>query len=202
MNDETATGADVGIIDYVLERGKDRKNLMMKKPTVTPLREEKVNPALADIFGTPKRAPDEEALGRGVDTGYDMVIIGSAFIVGGLVTLPFESWVVTVIVVSVICAAYVLFGRKYVHRRLLVKEEKTNIDVSLTVDNGNVLLTVEDNGSGFDTEQVSGGKFRKGIGLSGIEERMEALGGKLVVESHLGLGTILTACVPWRDKDD
>ena len=47
----------------------------------------------------------------GVETGFDLVVIGSVFIIGGLVTLPFHSWVPTVVVTSVICVAYVAVGR-------------------------------------------------------------------------------------------
>ena len=64
----------------------------------------------------------------GVEAGLDLVIIGSAFILGGLVTLPFHSWVWTVIVTSIICVAYVALGRRYVHRWTMVRKAKTNID--------------------------------------------------------------------------
>ena len=64
----------------------------------------------------------------GVETGLDLVFIGSIFIIGGLVTWPFNSWVLTVIVTSIVCVAYVALGRRYVHRWTLVKKAKTNID--------------------------------------------------------------------------
>ena len=64
----------------------------------------------------------------GVATELDLVFIGSACILGGLVTWPFHSWALTVIVTSVICVAYIAIGRRYVHRWTLVKTEKTNID--------------------------------------------------------------------------
>jgi membrane protein implicated in regulation of membrane protease activity len=64
----------------------------------------------------------------GVETGLDLVIIGSAFIVGGLATWPSHSWVLTVIVTSIICIAYVALGRRYVHRWTQVKKTRTNID--------------------------------------------------------------------------
>ena len=64
----------------------------------------------------------------GVETGLDLVFIGSAFILGGLVTWPFNSWLPTVIVTSIICVAYVFLGRRYVHRWTAVKKAKTNID--------------------------------------------------------------------------
>lgn len=64
----------------------------------------------------------------GVETGLDLVFIGSAFILGGLVTWPFHSWLLTVIVTSIICVAYVALGRRYVHRWTMVSKAKTNID--------------------------------------------------------------------------
>jgi membrane protein implicated in regulation of membrane protease activity len=64
----------------------------------------------------------------GIDTGMDLVFIGTAFIIGGLVTWPAKLWVVTVIVTAVICVVYVFIGRRYIHRWTAVKLEKTNID--------------------------------------------------------------------------
>jgi len=64
----------------------------------------------------------------GVATGFDMVFVGSTFILGGLVTWPFNSWPATVIVTSVICIAYVTIGRRYVHRWTAVRKAKTNVD--------------------------------------------------------------------------
>jgi len=64
----------------------------------------------------------------GVETGLDLVFIGSAFILGGLVTWPFHSWLLTLIVTSIICVAYVALGRRYVHRWTAVSKAKTNID--------------------------------------------------------------------------
>ncbi len=64
----------------------------------------------------------------GVETGLDLVFTGSAFILGGLVTWPFHSWLPTVIVTSIICVAYVALGRRYIHRWTTVKKAKTNID--------------------------------------------------------------------------
>jgi len=64
----------------------------------------------------------------GVATGLDLVFVGSTFILGGLVTWPFHSWVLTLVVTSIICVAYVAVGRRYVHRWTLVKAQKTNID--------------------------------------------------------------------------
>ena len=64
----------------------------------------------------------------GVETGLDMVFIGSAFILGGLITMALNSWVWTAIISGGICVVYVFIGRRYIHRRVAVKGEKTNID--------------------------------------------------------------------------
>ena len=64
----------------------------------------------------------------GIETGLDLVFIGSAFVLGGLITLAMNSWVWTAIVTGVICVIYVAAGRRYVHKRMAVAKEKTNID--------------------------------------------------------------------------
>jgi membrane protein implicated in regulation of membrane protease activity len=64
----------------------------------------------------------------GIDTGLDLVFIGTAFVIGGLVTLWASSWVWTAIISGVICVLYVVIGRRYVHKRTAVKGSKTNID--------------------------------------------------------------------------
>jgi signal transduction histidine kinase len=56
---------------------------------------------------------------------------------------------------------------------------------------------VQDDGRGFDTQArlfVSG--WPMGIGLLGMQERLESLGGRLEVESRLGQGTRLAAHLP------
>lgn len=64
--------------------------------------------------------------------------------------------------------------------------------VDLSVDDGWVVLVVQDNGSG-----LAGGKTRaKGIGLKGMNERLTLAGGRLIVNSNPSKGTILTAQLP------
>jgi len=64
----------------------------------------------------------------GIDTGLDLVFIGTAFVLGGLITLVMNSWVWTAIVTGIICVLYVVIGRRYIHRRMAVKAARTNID--------------------------------------------------------------------------
>ena len=78
----------------------------------------------------------------GLDTGLDMVFIGTAFLVGGLISWPFELWAVTLIITTVICVLYVVLGRRYVHKRVAVKLEKMNIDAVIG-NNGIVLKDIK-----------------------------------------------------------
>ena len=77
----------------------------------------------------------------GVETGLDLVFLGSAFIIGGLATWPFHSWVLTLIITLVICIAYLALGRRYVHRWTATRKEKTNID-TIIGKNGVVLQSL------------------------------------------------------------
>ena len=64
----------------------------------------------------------------GMFTGFDLVFLGSAFIIGGLISWPFHSWMLALVITMIICLAYIVLGRKYVHRWSAVKKEITNID--------------------------------------------------------------------------
>jgi membrane protein implicated in regulation of membrane protease activity len=64
----------------------------------------------------------------GIDTGLDLVFIGTAFVMGGLITLAMNSWVWTAIAAGIICVLYVIIGRRYIHRRVAINSVKTNID--------------------------------------------------------------------------
>jgi len=57
-----------------------------------------------------------------------------------------------------------------------------------------VSLTVQDDGQGFDTA----GTHSKGIGLLGLQERLELLGGALEIEAKPGQGTQLRGHVPFE----
>lgn len=65
-------------------------------------------------------------------------------------------------------------------------------DVTITVkqEPGRLLLSIQDNGRGFDPRR------ERGMGLIGMEERVGALGGKLSIESSNGRGTELRVALP------
>ena len=66
----------------------------------------------------------------------------------------------------------------------------SRVVVSLQPEEGRVVLTVADNGIGFDRDHS-----RKGIGLDSMKERLEAVDGVLEVTSENSKGTRLTATV-------
>ncbi len=68
------------------------------------------------------------------------------------------------------------------------------VDVVLEVAEGFVRLSVTDDGVGFPVADKAGG--RGGVGLTGIEERANLLGGVLRVESIVGRGTSLDVRIP------
>ena len=75
--------------------------------------------------------------------------------------------------------------------------QATNIAVTLDQGKGLVNLTVVDDGRGFapQTAPPDPAKF-KGIGLLGLQERFELLGGRVEIESRPGRGTRLVARAP------
>jgi signal transduction histidine kinase len=63
-----------------------------------------------------------------------------------------------------------------------------------------VLITIEDDGEGFDPTQRPGETASRGLGLIGIRERVVQLAGSIRVESGVGRGTRLTVELPARAR--
>jgi signal transduction histidine kinase len=71
------------------------------------------------------------------------------------------------------------------------------VTVTLRRDDATVSLSVKDDGRGFDVAAVmEAAQGEHGIGLSGMTERVESVGGQLVIESEPGAGTRLVAWIP------
>jgi len=68
----------------------------------------------------------------------------------------------------------------------------SEVSLELSGSNHCLLLTVTDNGRGFDVETAWG----KGLGLISIRERVEAAGGTVAVESDINRGTRFVVQVP------
>ena len=87
----------------------------------------------------------------------------------------------------------------------MVQEALTNIakyaqagtvEISLALDGPMALLTVQDDGIGFDAAQASG---RSAHGLTGMRYRVESEGGMFEIDAAPGRGTRLSAWLPRRD---
>ena len=68
------------------------------------------------------------------------------------------------------------------------------MDVEIRRRDGRVVLTVRDDGRGFQLEEARGGE-RPGLGLFGMEERAAYLGGRVEIRSRPGRGTVVRATI-------
>ncbi len=71
------------------------------------------------------------------------------------------------------------------------------INLSLQKEGERIVLTVQDNGQGFDSEAV-----KKGMGLSGIRERAELSGGTSDLQTGLGEGTTIRVSWPIQMRSE
>lgn len=77
--------------------------------------------------------------------------------------------------------------------------QATAVSVILDRDKTSLRAIVEDDGKGFDTDKDEHGQERttaQRLGLLGMEERMELVGGTLTIESQPGKGTTVYARAP------
>jgi two-component system sensor histidine kinase DegS len=62
-----------------------------------------------------------------------------------------------------------------------------------------ISLEVKDNGKSFEVQRVLSAKRHKGLGLLGMRERVEMVGGRFAVESAPGKGTTIRAEIPFAN---
>jgi PAS domain S-box-containing protein len=75
--------------------------------------------------------------------------------------------------------------------------DATEVSIAIRENEGLVSLVFEDNGAGFDPEQVSARRASsRGLGLAALDERARMLGGTLSIRSQPGSGTRVTCVVP------
>jgi len=72
------------------------------------------------------------------------------------------------------------------------------VRVDLTFKKGEIRLTIEDSGHGFDLQDQK--RKKRGLGLISMEERVRFVGGTLVIDSRLGRGTKVLARIPLTNK--
>jgi two-component system, NarL family, sensor histidine kinase DevS len=70
--------------------------------------------------------------------------------------------------------------------------DASRVTVRLGHGDGTVVLTVQDDGRGFDPRSARDG----GLGLTGMRERAALLGGRFTLEASEGAGTMLKAVIP------
>jgi signal transduction histidine kinase len=74
--------------------------------------------------------------------------------------------------------------------------QATRADVTIEKQKDGICMTIKDNGKSFRVEHLSLAKGRKHLGLLGMRERLEMVGGKFGIESAPGKGTVITAQLP------
>src|SRR5947207_2734343 len=62
--------------------------------------------------------------------------------------------------------------------------------------NRTLCCSIEDDGAGFDVKAVQSDCKRRGLGLTGMKERLHAIGGTLMIDSASGQGTKLLMQLP------
>jgi len=75
----------------------------------------------------------------------------------------------------------------------------TAITARLSIEGGQVVLSVTDNGKGFEPDAVKG---KKTLGLLGMKERALMMGGICDISSSPGQGTTISVAVPLKTPDE
>jgi signal transduction histidine kinase len=75
---------------------------------------------------------------------------------------------------------------------ILKHANASHVWVDLSMEEDNIILTVQDNGQGFSPAELQS----TGMGLSNMRERVTIAGGKFGINSLQKRGTILTAQFP------
>ena len=64
--------------------------------------------------------------------------------------------------------------------------------VSLSYAPDKIMITVEDDGSGFDAQKVGANEYQgKGFGLFNVNERLTYMGSSMAIHSKIGQGTVI-----------
>jgi two-component system, NarL family, sensor histidine kinase DegS len=74
--------------------------------------------------------------------------------------------------------------------------EATSARLTLAFPHSQAVLTIEDNGTGFDSTAVASPTRHGGLGLFGMQERAALLGATLTLDTRPGKGTCVTVSVP------
>ena len=76
-----------------------------------------------------------------------------------------------------------------------IKHSEASIaEINLVEKNKKILLTINDNGNGFDTSKMS--QKEDGLGINQIDARIHMMGGKFIIDSKKGKGTKISIELP------
>jgi signal transduction histidine kinase len=88
-----------------------------------------------------------------------------------------------------------------------------NVNIRLELDENTAIVSVRDDGIGFDLSELRVESLRetesnesllssntRGLGIIGMQERIELLGGELMITTAPGSGTHIQICVPLRER--
>jgi signal transduction histidine kinase len=70
----------------------------------------------------------------------------------------------------------------------------TNATISATIQDGDFVLTIQDNGQGIPTELD--GRLDRGHGMASMKSRAKQMHGQCLVESGPGWGTVIRLTIP------
>ncbi|MBE3572220.1 MAG: histidine kinase [Moorella humiferrea] len=73
--------------------------------------------------------------------------------------------------------------------------------VKMEIQPDKVMISISDNGRGFDLNSVQDRKDGKGYGLIGMRERVQLLNGEMVIDTAPGKGTHISIMIPLRQQE-
>jgi signal transduction histidine kinase len=77
----------------------------------------------------------------------------------------------------------------------------SRVDIRLAIQTGKVRCSIKDDGKGFDVPATLDRKGDRGLGLIGMRERLNAVGGQLTIDSGRGRGTEIRITIPLGEHD-
>lgn len=80
--------------------------------------------------------------------------------------------------------------------------EADDLIIKIVKEDGFLYLTIKDNGKGFSLKNPSNKAYNGSIGITGMKERVELLGGDFNIASLPGLGTTVTASFPLTEENE
>jgi two-component system sensor histidine kinase DegS len=79
--------------------------------------------------------------------------------------------------------------------------QASQVRMSITEVVGSIRMEISDNGKSFPVEEILRTKNRKRLGLIGMKERVEMVGGSFQIDSAAGVGTTVRADIPFSQKE-